>query len=92
MVGVPAHPFFETEGWRYICTMAGSNFKDEPQQAFVRIGDQWHLLFVANLKNHNGEIEKFFDWLNPYIDALAGDIIGYYRIEEHDVETPVVRV
>ena len=42
----------------------------------------WALLGKGDLKNYNQEIEQFFVWLMPWIDAEIGEFIGYQRYEE----------
>lgn len=46
------------------------------------ISRQWSLLGKGDIKNYEGEIEMFFDWIRPYVDGMPGDFIGYYRYEE----------
>ena len=46
------------------------------------ISKQWSLLGKGDIKNYDGEIEAFFKWLMPYIDARIGEFIGYSRYEE----------
>jgi hypothetical protein len=83
------HPFFKCQRWSAIFSCGSAYFDDEPQSAMVRIGDQWHLLSVANFKNYDGEISKFVDWLSPHIDAQPGEVWASHRYEEFDEETPI---
>ncbi len=43
----------------------------------------------ANLKNYEGEIEAFFDWITPHVKAGAGDrqYIGHHIYEEDETPT-----
>jgi hypothetical protein len=50
---------------------------------FDKISNQWSLLGKGDIKNYGEEIEKFFEWIMPYIDAYPGDFIGYQRYEEY---------
>ena len=43
---------------------------------------RWSLLAKGDIKNYEGEIEDFFEWLMPWIDAKVGEFIGYSRFEE----------
>lgn len=43
---------------------------------------RWSLLAKGDIKNYEGEIEAFFDWLMPWIDAYKGDFIGFSLYEE----------
>lgn len=55
------------------------------------ISRQWSLIGKGDIKNYNSEIQSFFDWLNPYVDAFPGEFIGYIRYEEDDVPTLVLK-
>lgn len=43
----------------------------------------------CNLKNYNEEIEKFMDWLCPYI--YTEGFLGYKRFEEYDDPTLIYK-
>lgn len=47
--------------------------------AHCRILGQYSLLAKGDIKNYNGEIEEFFDFIRPWCE---GEFIGYYRYEE----------
>jgi hypothetical protein len=49
---------------------------------YNEISRQWSLLGKGDIKNYEGEIEQFFEWIMPYIDGNEGDFIGYSRYEE----------
>ena len=49
---------------------------------FDKISNQWSLLGKGDIKNYDEEIEKFFEWIMPFIDGFEGDFIGYSRYEE----------
>jgi len=51
------------------------------------ITKQYSLLGKGDIKNYENEIEAFFKWLMPYIDAYEGEFIGYSRYEEDDIPT-----
>ncbi len=44
----------------------------------------------CNLKNYDDEIDKFVDWLDPWVDAFAGDFLGFSRYEENQ-EPKIIR-
>lgn len=52
------------------------------EMTFDEIAGQWSILGKGDIKNYNNEIEEFFDFLMPYIDAQEGMFIGYSRYEE----------
>jgi hypothetical protein len=49
---------------------------------FDGITQRWSLLGKGDIKNYEGEIEKFFEWIIPYVDGYSEDFIGYSRYEE----------
>ncbi len=55
------------------------------------IAGQWSLLGKGDIKNYEGEIEAFFEWLMPHIDAYEGEFIGYHRYEEKLLPTLMVK-
>jgi len=46
---------------------------------FDDIAKQYSLLGKGDIKNYEGEIEKFFAWIRPWCDD---EFIGYMRYEE----------
>jgi hypothetical protein len=48
---------------------------------------RWSLLGKGDIKNYEQEIEKFFEWIIPYVDGYPGDFIGYSRYEEDQKPT-----
>ena len=48
------------------------------------ITKRWSLLGKGDIKNYENEIEKFFEWIMPWIDASPGEFIGYSRYEDND--------
>lgn len=49
---------------------------------FDKISNAWSLLAKGDIKNYDGEIEEFFNWIMPWVDGVDGDFIGYLRYEE----------
>lgn len=43
------------------------------------ITGQYSLIAKGDIKNYDGEIEQFFDFIKPWCE---GEFIGYYRYEE----------
>lgn len=84
---LPEHEFFDSHRWSMISTGSSYYFpfanhdvwEEDPNQK----GIYWS--FRANLKNYDGEISKFFDWIDPYIYGNKGEFIGYELYEDADV-------
>lgn len=88
-IPVPDHPFFQCPRWRMVLTCSSHYFVpfSHSTMRFDEIADTWFLCARADLKNYDSEIEQFFNWLQPYIDAPVGEFIGYSRYEESNVPT-----
>jgi len=68
----------------------GSYYFDADTISTIRKDDitqQWTLCIRCNLKNYDDEIEKFLDWIHPYLDKQEGDFLGFYRYEETEQPT-----
>lgn len=81
---VPEHRFFE-------CSRAYWMF-NSPRHAgpgvTLKIGDYYrHVTAHIELKNYEGEIEAFLDWVRPLLDNSAGTCIGWTWYEENDNPT-----
>lgn len=46
------------------------------------IAGAYSLIGKGDIKNYEGEIEKFFEYIMPWVDAQEGEFIGYSRYEE----------
>jgi hypothetical protein len=85
----PAHPLFETTRWNYMLRMyVGDGQMDS--RLSRKYGDI-HLRVHTSLKNYENEIEKFVDWLTPYIDVFDdGQFLGWKQYEEWDAPAILV--
>lgn len=85
----PEHPLFCTTRWRMMLR-SGSYYFDADTHSTLRDDEQGgsYLCIRCNLKNHDDEIEKFCDWVRPYIDKCDGDFLGFSRYEA--TETPTL--
>ena len=80
---LPDHPLFQTDRWDYMLRCSSYYFVPRSYCDFFqgRIGG-WFLSCRSDLKNYGSEIEKFFDWIAPYVDDPEGSFMGYSRYEE----------
>lgn len=46
---------------------------------FGKYTERWSLLGKGDIKNYEGEIEAFFEFIKPWCDD---EFVGYYRFEE----------
>lgn len=84
-----SHPLFDTERWEYMLRMDSYYFDADTHSTlrFDEIAKQYYLCVRCNLKNYNGEIKKFLDWIFPYLDKMEGEFVGFSRYEEFEEPT-----
>jgi hypothetical protein len=82
---LPDHDLFKAPRWDVLGCGASAYF---PATSSVVYKDDfsknWAFMFHANLKNYNGEIGKFFDWIDQYVEGSEGDFVGYELYEDVD--------
>ena len=85
---IPDHPLFNTSRWA-VMLRCDSYYFDADTISTLRYDDisQHSLCIRTNFKNYEGEIEKFLDWIRPYLDKDEGDFLGFYRYEETEEPT-----
>lgn len=85
---LPEYDFFKCDRWNMIACCDSYYFdgSTNSKMIFDGISDTWKINIRANLKNYDNEIEKFLNWLKPYIETKG--FIGYKRYEE--CEEPVL--
>ena len=49
---------------------------------FDGIAGAYSLIGKGDIKNYDSEIQKFFEFIMPWVDAQEGEFIGYSRYEE----------
>lgn len=79
---LPNHEFFKCDRWHMVACCDSYYFdgSTNSKMVFDNISKTWKINIRANLKNYDSEIEKFLDWLAPYIETVG--FIGYTRYEE----------
>jgi len=87
---LPDHPLFECPRWDMLACSSSYYFPDHTPSGLSMddIRKAWSLYLNADLKNYDDEIAKFFNWIDPYIDAAPGEFLGYSLYEDVDPETP----
>lgn len=60
-----------------------------PSCVFDKIANRWCISFRANCKNYRGEIEKFIEFIKPYVEYGSGltNIFAIVQYEEDDYPT-----
>lgn len=89
---LPAHPFFGLTRWNCIGGM--SSFYHHP--AVVNsvpkfdFTDSNYIFSRSDIKNYDGEIESFIDWIKPYLENEEGECIGWSWYEEELQPTLII--
>jgi hypothetical protein len=83
---IPNHPFFQTERWDWMLRAGGSYYFPYPNRRYCDfyyddIAESFFLNCRVNFKNYGSEIEKFIDWLSPYVDKTSS-FVGHIHYEE----------
>jgi hypothetical protein len=82
--------FFTCPRWTQIGNMSSAYFDTPCKSSIVAADDGvWRIRSVSNLKNYDGEIDKFFDWLRPLVVGEPGQVIGHQQYETEDEPTLV---
>lgn len=55
------------------------------------IADQFILCIRCNLKNYTKEIERFVEWIDPYLDEESGSFLGFSRFETTQTPTLIYK-
>lgn len=81
------HPLFETDRWHYMLRCDSYYFDGRTDSSMEQdsIDHQFKLNVRCNLKNYDSEIEKFMDFIRPYLETRG--FLGYKRYEEYDDPT-----
>lgn len=90
---LPEHELFECDRWTMLFTCDSYYFDADTYSTlrFDKISNAYYLCVRANLKNYNSEIEKFIDWIDPYLEKFEGEFLGFYRYEEDEQPTLIYK-
>lgn len=84
--GLPGHELFRCERWKALGHHGSYYFPNAGRSEVYLPQYRWETVTVAlhgNLKNYDQEIEKFFDWIDPYVAEPEGTFLGYSLYEEN---------
>ena len=81
------HDFFKCRGWRYVLVGDSAYFHGitDSKMEFDDIDEKYHLNVRSSIKNYDLVINKFMDFIYPYI--YTDGFLGYVRYEEYDNPT-----
>jgi len=83
------HPFFTKPRAEMVFTGGGAYFPGARHSIAEHEGyhQAYYVSFRADLKNYDGEIEAFFDWVTPHVAEHHRGFIGYSLYEEFETPT-----
>lgn len=84
----PDHPLFDCERWDVLLSMDSYHSAYQQNASFVYddCAKCYYLSATSSLKNYNDEIDKFLDWITPYV-GNEDEFVGYKRYEQDDHPT-----
>jgi len=70
---LPGHELFTTTRWPVMLRMDSCYFDADTHSTlrYDDIANNYYLCVRSNLKNYGQEIEKFVDWIMPYLDKYC---------------------
>lgn len=85
----PEHDLFRTPRWEWMLRSDSCYFDAQTCSTLTKDEylETWFLGVRCNLKNYDNEIEKFVDWIKPYVEGYPGKFLGFYRHEESEEPT-----
>ena len=85
----PDHELFETGRWFLMLCCDSAYFDMSTASGLHRSGtfSFWYLSIRTNFKNYDNEIDKFLDWIHPYLNKDDAEFLGFYRYEDDENPT-----
>ena len=92
-VTLPDHAFFKCSRWRMIGSSGSFYHHPFGVSSWYDAGhsEDIYIFSRSDFKNYSSEIELFFDWCRPYLEALDGECIGWYWYEEEEAPTLIYK-
>jgi hypothetical protein len=64
---LPEHPLFHCQRWTVMLCCGSAYFAEEEGRQLVHIGGVTRLICLSSFKDYDNEVEKFFDWITPFV-------------------------
>ena len=85
---LPNHSLFTTNNWHYM--LRSGSYYHVPYVVslfeYNNISENYYLVVRSDFKNYQGEVEKFFDWISPYVEKDGDKTFIGYSLYEEDYE------
>jgi hypothetical protein len=81
---VPDHPLFKCRRWLQVFKGCAWEVLGHTFTKFSADEDfgGWNLTIRSVLKNYDLEINRFLEWIHPWVDSIEGKFHGYSMYEE----------
>ncbi|WJJ56502.1 hypothetical protein PROPHIT493_45 [Mycobacterium phage prophiT49-3] len=83
------HEFFDTPRWRHVFIGGGAVYQESRSPIYrprrrpgVTGGYTNQLVLSSSLKEYDDEIRLFVSWVEPYLEHLDGDYLGFSLYED----------
>src|SRR5687768_4686159 len=83
---IPDHPFFKSDRWRILFSCSSYYFAVNQANREMWNDSGWRISTRSNIKNYDDEIEKFLDWIKPWIWGGR----NFYAIVTYEEGEPVL--
>lgn len=80
---LPDHPFFSKERWKRIGSCSSYGHVPWSSSKYA----EGHIFSRSDIRNYDGEIQSFLDWLAPYLCEGMYSCIGWVWYEEEQAPT-----
>lgn len=83
---LPGHRFFENKDWQFIFQNDSDKFDSETRVYLLYNFKQksWYLRIRCHLENDKYQIERFVDWIMPYLFKNENDFLGFSRKQNNN--------
>lgn len=83
------HELFDCRRWSWMLNSDSEYFEGVSTSRIIEDNcfHDYRLSIRCNLKNYDNEIDKFINWIEPYIDCCGNELLGYKRYEENEFPT-----
>jgi hypothetical protein len=84
---LPDHPLFSTDRWEGMGRRGNLGVLAATRMDKDLEHNCWNVIIHGEMKDYDGEIGKFLDWIRPYLGVGPSDFIGYSIGEDSDQPT-----
>ena len=89
-ISLTSDELFKLDRWEYILQSESSRFDSISKSSldYSAIDDCYFIRVSCALNNDKNQIQKFINFINPYLNKKPGEFLGYIR--EEDSNEPII--